>query len=154
MYVFLMSYHLPGLLLLEPYSCCKSPLPQEQLQQLLTTCDVFSPTEAEAAAMVGPGSPEQILQKFVAAGAGVVALRRGEKGAMIMRKGDDKIVQVGLGKGAYISLWSLSRNGWEETCAWRRGGVRQGENGGPAAINIRKRALCWGISPRAAEGRT
>ena len=43
----------------------------------------------------------------------------------MVRKGDDAIVQVGLWKGACISVWSLSRNGWEETWARRRGGVRQ-----------------------------
>ena len=45
--------------------------------------DIFSPNEVEAASIVGPGTPLELVQRLAAAGAAVVCLRRGADGAVV-----------------------------------------------------------------------
>ncbi|KAF6266108.1 Ribokinase-like protein [Scenedesmus sp. NREL 46B-D3] len=72
-----------GLLSVETYTACDGPPRAEQLAALLQAVDVFSPNEAEAASIVGPGSPQQLVQRLLAAGARTVSLRMGPQGALV-----------------------------------------------------------------------
>jgi sugar/nucleoside kinase (ribokinase family) len=71
------------LLSVETYTACDSPPPAEQLAALLQTVDIFSPNEAEAASIVGHGSPQQMVQRLLAAGARTVSLRMGPQGVLV-----------------------------------------------------------------------
>ena len=93
-----------GLLSLEPFTCCDTPPPPELLHALMAVCDVFSPNEAEAVSMVGPGPPEQLVGRLIEAGADVVALRRGPEGAMISSRDSGELLQVrGERCGGFLS---------------------------------------------------
>ncbi|WIA36336.1 hypothetical protein OEZ86_007657 [Tetradesmus obliquus] len=72
-----------GLLSVETYTACDSPPPDQQLAALLQAVDIFSPNEAEAASIVGPGSPQQLVQRLLAAGARTVSLRMGPEGVLV-----------------------------------------------------------------------
>jgi len=61
---------------------------------VLQLTDIFSPNEVEAESIVGPGTPQQLVQRLLAAGAPVVALRRGDQGVMVGQHGCDDIWQV------------------------------------------------------------
>ena len=76
-----------GLLSVETFTGAHSPLPDGQLAELCSAGDIFSPNEAEALSVLGATdlSPAQICGRFAAAGAAVVALRRGAEGAFVLR---------------------------------------------------------------------
>lgn len=89
--------HLPhpftGLLSAETFASASAPLAPQALRDFMAGLDVFSPNEAEAVSMlVGPGveptealrsDPRRLTEPFLEAGAGLVALRRGELGAVV-----------------------------------------------------------------------
>jgi sugar/nucleoside kinase (ribokinase family) len=54
------------------------------LLELLAGVDIFMPNIEQATALVGPGAPEEIASRLLAAGAGAVALTLGEDGALYM----------------------------------------------------------------------
>ncbi|GAB4824207.1 hypothetical protein N2152v2_011253 [Parachlorella kessleri] len=101
-----------GLLSLETFTAASQPLTAQQLQQLASLCDIFSPNEVEALSMLrqagkaGAGRQHssskcrndsssidagrdgallQLSQPFLEAGARVVAIRRGAEGAVVHR---------------------------------------------------------------------
>lgn len=86
-----------GLVSVETYTACDTPPSSQQLQQLLQVCDVFSPNELEATSLVGPGSPLQLVDRLLAAGATTVALRRGPEGALVKHGPSGEAWQVGGG---------------------------------------------------------
>uniref|UniRef100_A0A7R9VJX3 Carbohydrate kinase PfkB domain-containing protein n=1 Tax=Chlamydomonas euryale TaxID=1486919 RepID=A0A7R9VJX3_9CHLO len=75
-----------GVLSVEPYTAAEVRPSEEQLAQLLGCCDIFSPNELEAKSLLGPGPPEQLLQRLFEAagddGAHTIVLRRGEHGVL------------------------------------------------------------------------
>lgn len=75
-----------GLLSVETYTCCDRPPPEQQMRQLLSVVDIFSPNKAEAESIVGAGTPQQLVDRLLQLGARLVALRMGEKGVLLARQ--------------------------------------------------------------------
>lgn len=82
-----------GLLSVETYTCCESPPTEQQLHELLSVVDIFSPNLAEAASIVGPGTPVQLVRRLLQLGAQLVALRMGEDGVLLARVQPDGHVE-------------------------------------------------------------
>jgi sugar/nucleoside kinase (ribokinase family) len=70
---------------IEPFRPAARPLAEAELRALLSAGQIFSPNQEEAASLVGPAEPLELIRRLVAAGAEVVALRRGERGAIVHR---------------------------------------------------------------------
>jgi cytidine kinase len=66
---------------LETFKPPDTPLTDEELRALVTSCVVFSPNWGEAVRITGTDDYEGVLRCFEAAGCQVLALRRGEQGA-------------------------------------------------------------------------
>lgn len=87
----------------ETFKKSSRPLSKDQIAHAVKYCDIFSPNEAEAASILGikniPDSSEghddararALTTAFVDAGAPLVALRRGARGAVIHERQQDKI---------------------------------------------------------------
>jgi len=71
-----------GWLSVEPFTRATRPVPRETLEALCSAGDVFSPNELEAVSLVGKGSPLELCRRLAAAGAKIVCVRRGAKGAV------------------------------------------------------------------------
>jgi len=72
-----------GLLSIEPFVHAEEKLTPEELSNLCSVADVFTPNEYEAFSLVGPGTPLEVIDKIVEAGAqGLVVLRRGPEGSV------------------------------------------------------------------------
>ena len=67
----------------EPFTRATRPVSRETLQTLCSAGHVFSPNELEAVSLVGEGSPVELCRRLAAAGARIVCVRRGEKGAVV-----------------------------------------------------------------------
>ena len=93
-----------ALISVEPFTHAveQSPVSSERLRQLCGAGDVFSPNELEAISLVGPGTPVELVTRLAAAGAAIVCLRRGEKGAVVhdARTGETWSVPAVLGDKA------------------------------------------------------
>eukprot|EP00879_Flechtneria_rotunda_P022940 GHRR01024248.1.p1 GENE.GHRR01024248.1~~GHRR01024248.1.p1 ORF type:complete len:330 (+),score=119.16 GHRR01024248.1:648-1637(+) len=98
----LCALHSIGKLSVEPYTACDSQLTKDQLTALLQSTDIFSPNEAEAASIVGPGSPEQLLQRLLVAGASTVVLRQGPQGVLIGHSSTQRMWQVPAVPGTQV----------------------------------------------------
>lgn len=70
---------------LEPFRPAARALNKTELRALLSAGQIFSLNEAEAQSLVGPAEPRKLLRRLVEAGAEIVALRQGEKGATVHR---------------------------------------------------------------------
>lgn len=70
---------------LEPYRPPTRPLSPAELQALVAAGQIFSPNLEEAQALVGSGKPLDLIRRFTAAGAEIVALRQGPAGATVHR---------------------------------------------------------------------
>jgi sugar/nucleoside kinase (ribokinase family) len=68
---------------IEPFRPSGRPLSELEVRALVSAGQVFSPNEAEAESLVGPGKPLELIRRLVEAGAEIVAVRQGEKGATI-----------------------------------------------------------------------
>jgi sugar/nucleoside kinase (ribokinase family) len=74
---------LGGALSFEPFRPAgQSPSP-EALRALLVAAPIFSPNQAGAESLVGPGEPLDLVRRLAAAGAEVVALRLGAAGSLV-----------------------------------------------------------------------
>lgn len=93
---------LPGYLSVEPYTAAERPPTQQELHDLVSLCDVFSPNESEAASMVGPGSPQQLVDRLLDLGPALVTLRQGPQGALIKSAATGEAWQVRVVEG-YLS---------------------------------------------------
>ena len=71
------------LLSVEPFTRATRPVSRETLETLCSAGDVFSPNELEAVSLVGEGSPAELCRRLADAGAKIVCVRRGEKGAVV-----------------------------------------------------------------------
>jgi sugar/nucleoside kinase (ribokinase family) len=69
----------------EPFRPASRPLAEAELQALLSSGQIFSPNEAEAQSLLGPGQPLDLIQRLVKAGAEIIALRLGASGAIVHR---------------------------------------------------------------------
>lgn len=82
-----------GVLSVEPYTAAEEPATPQQVVQLLSACDIFSPNEAEAESLVGPGPPEELAARLLAlspaGGADVVVVRCGPEGVLAARRETD-----------------------------------------------------------------
>jgi len=72
---------------IEPFRPAVRPLAEAELRALLSAGQIFSPNDEEAASLVGPAEPLELIRRLVAAGAEMVALRQGERGAIVHRAG-------------------------------------------------------------------
>jgi sugar/nucleoside kinase (ribokinase family) len=72
-----------GVVSIEPFRSSTRPLSEIELRALVSAGQIFSPNEVEAASLVGPGEPLELIRRLVAAGAEIVALRQGERGATV-----------------------------------------------------------------------
>ena len=77
----------------EPFTHATRPVPRETLEALCSAGNVFSPNELEAVSLVGEGlrGPE-LCRRPRAAGAKIVCVRRGAKGADRARRRDGRDV--------------------------------------------------------------
>jgi sugar/nucleoside kinase (ribokinase family) len=78
----------------EPFRSAQRSLTEAELHQLVTAGQIFSPNQAEAASLVGPGEPLQLVQRLIEAGAEVVALRQGPAGAIVRRADSGETWQI------------------------------------------------------------
>lgn len=79
-----------GLTSVEPFTVAAVPLADAELRALCGAADVFSPNEREARSLFVDGdslSPTELVRRIAEAGADVVCLRRGERGAMVYDAG-------------------------------------------------------------------
>ncbi len=74
---------LGGLVSVEPFRAAQQPPAPEALRALLAATDIFSPNLAGARSLVGLGTPEQVIERLLDAGATVVALRLGAEGSLV-----------------------------------------------------------------------
>lgn len=121
-----------------PYLCPKpSSQTADELRALVASADVFSPNELEAFSMVGEGTPQEVIARFVAGGARVVALRRGPEGAVVHRaatgetwevpavEGVEAVDPTGCGNafcGAFLASL-LAGESLRDAAVWVRTGV-------------------------------
>ncbi|MCB0211617.1 MAG: carbohydrate kinase family protein [Anaerolineae bacterium] len=68
---------------IEPFRETHRPLSDTELRALLSAGQIFSPNQLEAESLVGPGAPDELIQRMVDAGANIIALRQGPTGARI-----------------------------------------------------------------------
>ena len=59
-------------------------------QEALPQADIFSPNLEESALLLGEQDPERILERYLAMGARVVALRMGAEGSLVAQAGDER----------------------------------------------------------------
>jgi sugar/nucleoside kinase (ribokinase family) len=78
---------LGGTVSIETFRPAAQPLAPEHLARLLRAATIFSPNALSAVSLVGPGEPEQLAQRLIAAGALVVALRLGAEGSLVAAGG-------------------------------------------------------------------
>jgi sugar/nucleoside kinase (ribokinase family) len=78
----------------EPFRGAQRPLTETELRNLLTAGQIFSPNQAEAQSLVGPGEPLDLLRRLVEAGAEIVALRQGATGALVCRADTGETWQI------------------------------------------------------------
>lgn len=76
---------LPGIILWEPLQQVMIPGNRQQLRAVLQNCqiDIISPNLAEAQAVYGDLPPDDLLNALFEDGAHIIALRMGEKGALV-----------------------------------------------------------------------
>lgn len=79
---------------LEPFRGALRPLTEAEVNKLLAAGQIFSPNQVEAASLVGPGEPLELLQRLSNAGAEVVALRQGPAGATVQRADTGETWQI------------------------------------------------------------
>lgn len=91
-----------GLLSVETYTTCDAPAPEQELHELLSVVDIFSPNAAEAASIVGPGTPQQVVQRLLQLGGHLVVLRMGEDGVLLARQQEGDTVET-----CTVSLYDL-----------------------------------------------
>jgi sugar/nucleoside kinase (ribokinase family) len=70
---------------LELFRAAQRPLTDNELAALLSAGHIFSLNQAEAFSLVGPGEPMELIQRLVQAGATIITLRQGAKGALVHR---------------------------------------------------------------------
>lgn len=70
---------------IEPFKHADQQLRGDELRAILATGRIFSPNLYEVETMIGPGEPLTQLQRLVAAGAEIVALRLGAEGSLVQR---------------------------------------------------------------------
>jgi sugar/nucleoside kinase (ribokinase family) len=78
---------LGGRVSVETFRPAQSRLAPPALHALLSAADIFSPNVLSAESLVGGNSPEAFIERLLAAGAGVVALRRGAEGSLVAEAG-------------------------------------------------------------------
>lgn len=61
LYVAQAAHESGGRLSVEPYTAAEQPATPEQVSQLLSVCDIFSPNEIEMESMVGAGAQGRML---------------------------------------------------------------------------------------------
>lgn len=72
-----------GLLSVEPYTFARTPPSPQQLTELVTAGDIFTPNRREAASLVGRAPPLEMADRLIEAGAKIVAIRCGENGSVV-----------------------------------------------------------------------
>jgi sugar/nucleoside kinase (ribokinase family) len=70
---------------IEPFRATQRPLTESELHALLSAGQIFSPNQAEAESLVGPGQSLDLIRQLAEAGAEIVALRQGPDGATLHR---------------------------------------------------------------------
>lgn len=63
------------------------------MQELLSVVDIFSPNAAEAESIVGPGTPQQLVERLLQLGARLIALRMAEEGVLLARQKEGRQVE-------------------------------------------------------------
>ena len=140
---------LGGVVSIESF-CPAAKLPDENaLRQLVQAADIFSLNEHEAVSLVGPGKPQILAGRLIAAGANVLCLRLGPNGSLVVDAKSEKaflipaipvpvVDAVGAGN-AYCGGFLV---GWCETHDLQTAGVYGAvassfmlEQVGPPAIN-------------------
>ncbi|HEX9923285.1 MAG TPA: PfkB family carbohydrate kinase, partial [Anaerolineae bacterium] len=79
---------------IEPFRPAERALAEAELRALLAAGQIFSPNQAEAESLVGPGEPADLIRRLAAAGAGIVALRQGPDGATVHRADTGETWQI------------------------------------------------------------
>ena len=124
-YGFLADLKATGALLsIEPYKPAERLPTPEELEQLLTAADIFSPNLVEAQSLLGQHLPLELLGGLLAAGAPLVTLRLGGEGSLAAVKGSAAAIHapavpvqvvdpVGAGNafcGGFLAGWVQTRD--------------------------------------------
>jgi sugar/nucleoside kinase (ribokinase family) len=135
----------PGLVSAETFAAASAPLAPQALRDFMAGLDVFSPNEAEAVSMLlGPGveptaalrcEPRRLTEPFLEAGAALVALRRGELGAVVQEAATGRAWQLPAYPGTAVADPTGCGNAF---CGALLAALLAGE--GPAA------AAAWGCA--------
>jgi sugar/nucleoside kinase (ribokinase family) len=67
----------------EVYTHAEEVVPRSVLQALVSAGHIFSPNEREAASLVGPGTPLELIERLSELGGEIVVLRRGPLGCIV-----------------------------------------------------------------------
>lgn len=127
-----------GFLSLEPYTSADRPLTPLEIKDLVEHCDIFSPNQLEAESILGVSASahemiDSLFDSTSSEGAGVIIIRRGEKGVVAASRENKKkhlvlpavedtlVVDVtGCGNsfcGGFLASYSINRS-LLDSCSW------------------------------------
>ena len=122
--------HQGAVVSIEPFRAAQRPLSEDELGRLVSAGQIFSPNRLEAESLVGPGQPQDLIKRLVAAGANVVALRLGQAGAMVHRADTGETWQIPAFETTVVDPTGAGNAfcggfvaGWVETQALRLAGL-------------------------------
>ena len=79
---------------IEPFKPAERLPTPEELRRLLLAGQIFSPNLEEAVSLIGPGTPEVLVGRFLELGAGLVTLRMGAAGCLVGGGGAEQPVYI------------------------------------------------------------
>ncbi|GIL57814.1 hypothetical protein Vafri_13053 [Volvox africanus] len=118
-----------GVLSIEPYTAAEEAARTEEVSLLLAHCDIFSPNEAEAESIVGPGRPVELAQRLLTlsppGGADLIVVRCGPDGVLVARRRTSREPQQG--QKPQLELWAGAPWHKDELTAVKAGGLEEEE---------------------------
>lgn len=119
-----------GVVSIEPFRPSTRPLSEIELRALVSAGQIFSPNEAEAESLVGPGEPVELIRRLAEAGAEIVALRQGKKGATVHCPGNGETWHIPAFATSAVDLTGAGNAfcggflaGWVQTGDLRQAGL-------------------------------
>jgi sugar/nucleoside kinase (ribokinase family) len=79
---------------LEPFRPAAHPLDPDEVRELASAGQIFSPNLEEAESLVGPGQPLELIHRLAEAGAQIVALRQGAAGSTVHHASSGQIWHI------------------------------------------------------------
>lgn len=109
---------------IEPFKDASNLSLAELLRQQFENSDIYSPNISEAISILGPGSPQDLVNRFAELGGRLIALRLGTQGSLVYQPASGEMVHIpavpvsvidpiGAGNaycGAFLVGWVLTGN--------------------------------------------